>query len=147
MSAPSIDAIIQYGEISDIRMVDEPNILVQSLTITPAREKQSWKGGNLAVRALRYTNPIITFAFNAIISTVAGLANQHPGTLVTELANFEGNVYQFDPDEGIMVFEDPSRSLSLENPAETDFSVVQYPFMNSSSNTWIPSETDVPSEP
>lgn len=135
---PAIDAIIQYGDLADFDLKDEPELLVQSLEITPAREKQSWKGANQAIRALRYTNPTLTFQFNAIPSSLTGLANQHPGSEVASLLNFTGNIYQFDPDVGIMVYEDPSRSQSLENPAEVNFSVVQYPFIGASSSTWIP---------
>jgi hypothetical protein len=142
---PAIDAIIQYGEISNFRMVDEPHMLVQSLTIKPEREKQSWKSAStLAVNALRFTNPMISFAFTALISDIDGLVNQHPGTLVTELMNFSGNIYQFDPDEGIMVFEDPTRSLTLDNPAETSFSVVQYPFLGSTLDSWTPDPYEAP---
>jgi hypothetical protein len=36
---PTIDAIIKYGDISELGMLDEPDLLVQSLTITPTREK------------------------------------------------------------------------------------------------------------
>jgi hypothetical protein len=141
---PAIDAIIEYGEISAQSMVDEPSMLVQSLKITATRDKQSWKGATtLAINALRYTNPMISFAFNALVSEIAGMCNQHPGTLVTELANFAGNIYEFDPDEGIMVFEDPSRDHSLENPLETDFTVIQYPFIGNASTTWIP-DTVIP---
>ena len=133
---PTIDAIIKYGDISDLGLIDEPDLLVQSLTITPTREKQNWKGANLATRALRYTDPILTFAFTAIISAVTGFANQHPGTSVADLLNFSGNVYQFDPERGIMVFEDPSRSLTLENEPETSFNVVHYPFIGENDDSW-----------
>jgi len=141
---PAINAIIQYGEtMENSALIDEPDLLVQSLKITPAREKQSWKrAATLAIGMLRYTNPTISFAFNAIVGEVAGFANQHPGTLVTELANFavSATSYEFDPDEGIMVFEDPSRDMSLENPMETDFTVVQYPFIDSDATSWTPSD-------
>jgi hypothetical protein len=135
---PEIDAIYEYGDLSDVPLKDEPDMLIQSLTITPSREKQSWKGANLAIRALRYTNPILTFAFTAIIVDPTGLCNQHPGTQVTSLLNYVGNVYQFDPNQGILVYEDPSREMSLENPAECQFSVVQYPFVGVAGNTMIP---------
>ncbi|MFT3991055.1 MAG: hypothetical protein QM680_06550 [Luteolibacter sp.] len=128
---PALDAIIQYGELSDVSLVDEPSLLVQSLEITPARDKKDWKGANQATRALRYTNPTLKFDFNAIISDLEeeSMADQHPGTQVLSLANYTGAIYGFDSSLGIMVFEDPSRSYSLENPAETKFSVVQYPFI------------------
>lgn len=133
---PTIDAIIKYGDISDLGLIDEPDLLVQSLTITPARTKNNWLGANLATRALRYTDPILTFAFTAIISTVTGFANQHPGTSVADLLNFAGNVYQFDPERGIMVYEDPSRNLTLENEPEVSFNVVHYPFIGEVDDAW-----------
>lgn len=133
---PTIDAIIRYGDISELGLLDEPDLLVQSLTITPSREKQEWKGVNLAARALRYTNPLLTFAFTAVMTTATGLANQHPGTAVSDLLNFAGNVYQFDSERGIMVYEDPSRSLTLENEPEVSFNVVHYPFIGETDDEW-----------
>lgn len=143
---PEIEAVIQYGDIADLPLIDEPNLLVQSLEIVPARDKQSWKGGNKAIRALQYTNPTLTFQFDAIPTDPVGLANQHPGTQVDELENFAGNIYQFDPDQGIMVYEDPSRTLSIENAASTKFNVVHYPYIGESSSTWIsdPEPTTIP---
>jgi hypothetical protein len=124
------DAIITRGNIPDNgTLVDEPALLVQSLTITPAREKKTFKGAtNKAIAGIQYTNPTITFAFSCIISEETGLAAEHPGNLVTELANFAGDLHGFSAEDGIMVFEDPVRKLDTENPDMLDFSVVQYPF-------------------
>jgi hypothetical protein len=133
---PSINAIIIHGDLANLGVVDEADLLVQSLTITPGREKQSWKGANLSIKALRYTNPTLEFKFNAIIGTAAGLANQHPGTAVLSLANFTGNIYSFDSARGVMVFEDASRSLSLESPGETEFTVTHYPFVGEEDDSW-----------
>ena len=135
---PTIAAIIQYGEIGDVRVLDEPNLLVQSIAINPTREKGSWKGGNRATRALSYTDPLLTFQFTGIIVDIDGLCNQHPGTLVDSLENFTGNIYQYDPARGTTVFEDPSRSLSVENPGETEFSVVHHPFVGETDDGWEP---------
>lgn len=129
---PTVDAIIQYGAIPEGSLVDEPNVLVQSLTITPAREKREFKGGNGAIFALQYRNPIISFAFRGFVSAFAGLANAHPGSEVTELANYEAAIHGFDPADGIMVYEDPSRELDVDNPAQVSFTVVQYPFVDES---------------
>lgn len=126
---PSVDAIIQYGDLSDIELVEEPDLLVQALTITPTREKETWKGETQAIELIRFTNPLLTFSFNAIPTERAGLANQHPGTLVEHLANYEAQCYDFDPAEGIMVYEDPSMMYSLQEPGECDFDVVHYPFV------------------
>lgn len=127
---PDIDALIQYGTLPETGgPVDEPNLLVQSLTISPAREKKAYKGPNKATGALQYTDPIITFAFKAYISAAAGLAIAHPGSLVTELANFAAARHGFDPEQGIMVYEDPSDELDNENPDSVSFNVVGYPFV------------------
>lgn len=127
---PAIDAIIQYGIIPATGgPVDEANILVQSITITPAREKKAFKGPNKATQGLQYTDPTIGFAFKAIISNRAGLAIQHPGTAVTELAAFTGIVHGFDPSQGIMVYEDPTDDLTNEDPDMVNFTVTSYPFV------------------
>lgn len=131
---PALDAIIQYGDIGTTGLLDEPSLLVQSLSVKPTREKQTWKGTNLATRAIRYTDPMLAFEFKAIISENSDMADQHPGTQVLELANYAGDIYGFDATLGIMVFEDPTRDLTLENPSETSFTVMQYPFVGDESS-------------
>ncbi len=132
---PAVDAIIQYGDIGTTGLVDEPSLLVQSISIKATREKQAWKGPNLATRALRYTDPQLSFEIKAIISENTDLADQHPGTQVLDLANYAGDIYGFDATLGIMVFEDPSRDLTIENPSETSFTVRQYPFVGEDSSS------------
>jgi hypothetical protein len=110
-------------------MVDEPDILVQSLTITPAREKKLFKGPNKATQGIQLTDPTISFAFKGIISTAAGLADQHPGTVIAELANFADTIHGFDPGDGIILYEDPSREYGLDDPAMVSFTATQYPFV------------------
>jgi hypothetical protein len=39
-----VEAIIEYGDLSDVPLFDEPDLLVQAMTITPTREKEVWKG-------------------------------------------------------------------------------------------------------
>ena len=127
---PDVDAIIQHGSLPDgLTIIDEPDLLVQNVTFTPTREKKTHKGGNKATKAVQYTDPILTIGFKAIISEVAGFADQHPGTLVTDLANYAAPVHGFDPAQGVMVYEDPVRTLDTDNPAEVTFNVVQYPFV------------------
>lgn len=111
-------------------MVDEPALLVQSLTITPSREKKTYKGATTkAVEGIQYTNPMLTFAFSCYVSEETGLAVEHPGGLVDELANFGAEMHGFDPADGILVFEDPVRKMDLENPDALDFNVVSYPYV------------------
>jgi len=127
---PDVDAIIQHGVIPSAGLlVDEANMLVQSLTITPAREEKAFKGANRATQGLLYTNPTLAFAFKAIISDVSGLADQHPGTEVTELANFAGDIHGFDPDQGTLIYKDPSREEDNDNPDMVNFTIAHFPFV------------------
>lgn len=127
---PAVDAIIQHGAIpSTGGMVDEADLLIQSLTTTPRREEKRFKGGNKATQGLQYTDPTLTFAFKAIISDTAGLAVQHPGTTVTSLMNFQSAVHGFDPADGILVYKDPVREQDTENPDMISFTVEHFPFV------------------
>jgi len=127
---PAVDLIIKHGEIPSIDSpVDEPNILVNSLTITPSREKKTYKGESNSTVGLTFTDPLLTFAFDGYIKTNAGFADQHPGTAVASLANFDASTFGFDPADGVMVYEDPSRECTTEEIAKAKFNVVQYPFV------------------
>ena len=122
--------IIQHGTLGTIDCpVDEPNILVNSLTLTPSREKKEYKKGKGCVGALRFQNPILSFGFDGYIQNLAGLADQHPGTAVNSLANYQAPTYGFDPGDGVMVYEDPSRECTNEDLAKAKLNVVQYPFV------------------
>ena len=128
MATPA--AIITHGNIpSDITLLDEPNMLVQSLTITPSRTKKEYRGANRATQGLEYTDPKLSFQFEAYVSSRAGLCTQHPGTEVTSLANFSAAHFGFDPADGILVYEDPSSRQNLEDPEMINFSVLHYPFV------------------
>lgn len=129
---PAVDAIIQHGAIpSTGGMVDEPDLLVQSLTITPVREEKRYKGANKATQGILYTDPTLQFGFKAIISEKQGLADQHPGTAVAALANFTAptTIHGFDPADGIMVYKDPSDEMDDENPDMINFTVEHFPFV------------------
>lgn len=125
------DCIIQHGTLPELDCpVDEPNLLVQSVRFVPARTKREFRNAQGCVRALRFVDPQLTIEFNAQVGSIAGLADQHPGTAVTDLANYDGTVHGFDPAAGVMVYEDPTR----ECPPDGDlmsitFSVIQYPFV------------------
>lgn len=127
---PDVEAIIQHGPFPDnAEIIDEPNLLVQDVVYTPRRDKKTYKGGNQCTQALRYVDPTMSVAIKAIISEFSGLADQHPGTLVTDLLNFATPIHQFDPSQGILVYEDPVRNLGTDNPAEVNFNVMHYPFV------------------
>ena len=127
---PDVDAIIQYGSLpADGTLVDEPNLLVQSLSVKPAREKKEYKGFNRAAQGLSYTNPTLALDFKAYVATAAGLAIQHPGTQVTELANYAAARHGFDPTQGILIYEDVSDDFSNEDADMVNFTVMHYPFV------------------
>jgi hypothetical protein len=127
---PTPAARIVHGNLpNDVSLLDEPDMLVQSLTITPSREKKEYKGANGAVQGLEYKNPLMSFAFESYISERTGLCDQHPGTTVATLTNFAAARFGFDPTDGIMVFEDPSTTQNLEDPETISFTIVHYPFV------------------
>ena len=125
------DCIIQHGTLPELDCpVDEPNLLVQSVRFVPARTKREFRNAQGCVRALRFVDPQLTIEVNAQVGSIAGLANQHPGTAVESLANFTEPVHGFDPTDGVMVYEDPTRECPPEGELMTiQFSVVQYPFV------------------
>jgi hypothetical protein len=131
----AVDALIQHGNIPLSSLEDEsnaltPDILVQSLTITAARDEKAYLNAAGATFGLEYRNPTITFAFDGYLSNkTLGLANKHPGTAVTTLANFTVLTYGFDPNDGTMIFMDPNRTETNTEMAKTTFSVKQYPFV------------------
>lgn len=132
---PAVDALIQHGNIPLSSLEDEsnaltPDILVQSLTITASRDEKAYLNAAGATFGLEYRNPTITFAFDGYLSNkTLGLANKHPGTAVTTLANFTVLTYGFDPNDGTMIFMDPNRTETNTEMAKTTFSVKQYPFV------------------
>lgn len=125
-----VDAIIQHGGLpASETLLDEANLLVQSLTVTAAREKKAFRGVNRATGAVQFTDPTLTFAVKGYVATAGGFTNQHPGTQVTELANYAAARRGFDPAEGMMIYEDPSDELTVEDADMTSFNVVHYPFV------------------
>jgi hypothetical protein len=126
----ALDAIIEYGTLpAQDFPIDEPNILLDSLSIDPKRDKKEYKGPDKVIRALRYQNPTIEFDFKGTIAAVSGLTDKHPGTLVDSLANFAADIHGFANDNGIMVYEDPKREGGNEDAAKCSFKIIQYPFV------------------
>ena len=125
-----VEAIIKHGNIPETGgLVDEPNMLVQNLSIKATREEKMFKGANKATQGVLETDPKLTFEFKAIISEYAGLCDAHPGTAVTELANFAAAIHGFDATEGTMIYKDPSRDMDTENPDMVNFTVLHLPFV------------------
>lgn len=132
---PAFDCRIDHGNFASgtgCDPVDEPGVLVNSLTIAAAREKKLVKGADSCTHGIRFQDPTLTFSFDGYISSTGAddLSNLHPGTAVASLANFNEVIHGFDPTDGVMVIEDPSRQLSSEEICKTTFSIVQYPMVN-----------------
>lgn len=125
-----VSPTIKHGVLPDLDLVDETNLLVQSVELAPNREKREIKGGNAGVKALRFVNPTFRIGFSAIPSAISGLADQHPGTKITGgLANYQSARHGFDPSEGLIIYEDPATSLGVDSEPTVNFSGMQYPLL------------------
>lgn len=125
-------------------MLDEVGFAVKSLTITPSRTKKTYKGASGATFALRFIDPLITFSFTGMRAPFAPPAGtppvdaqnigwKHPGTGVDSLLNFAAEYRGYDPTLGVLIYEEPEDTFNGEDPAETTFDVVQYPFVEAGS--------------
>lgn len=132
---PAVSAIIQHGNIPASTLVDEsnsttPDVLVQSLTISATRESKEYKAAGGYVFAVEERNPVITFAFDGYVSVKDGLADEHPGTAVTSLANFTESTFGFAPGDGTLIYRNPVRTETIDELAKVTFDVVQMPFVS-----------------
>ncbi len=126
---PALDIILTQGTIANHGLVDEPNILVESLTVTPERDEKMYKSGTGATTAYGARDPKISFEFSGWVKAKAGLADQHPGTTVASLANYQGAKNGFDNTMGVMIFKDFSSDQSPDDPEKIKFKVLQLPFI------------------
>lgn len=128
-----IAAIIEHGVKPNYDVLDETGVLVKSLSIKPTRESVERKGGQRLVVYVREENPMMTLDFKGSIiadsnGAAVGFANQHPGTTVTSLANFTGDIHGFNPSDGKIIYKDPVRDLSDgEEEPQISFTAKQYP--------------------
>jgi hypothetical protein len=125
-----MEAIIQHGALPTTKFVDEPDLLLQSLTIAPQRTEGRYRGPNKATQVLTYSDPGTDLQFSGIIKNVNRLANRGPGAAVWALANYAFETHGFDPADGMMIYRDPARNLtSDETPDSVDFTVSHLPFV------------------
>jgi hypothetical protein len=131
-------SILQWGDLPDTSLLDEVGFAVKSLTIKAARTKKLYKNGKGATFAARFIDPIITFSFTGMRApfddtigppTPENIGWKHPGVEVAPILNFADTYRGFDPDLGVLIHEEPEDSLNGEDPTETKFDVVQYPFI------------------
>jgi len=126
-----MDAIIINGTLpsSAAGLVNEDNLLIESLTLTPDREMVLHKGANGAVAASEHRNPTFTLDFKGTPTARTGLANGHPGDVLASVANFQSARHGFDPTDGKIIFMEPKTTLSQTRTDEFTFKATQFPFM------------------
>lgn len=126
-----MDAIIFNGTLPDAAagLVDEPNLLIESCTLTPGRELVVHKGANGAVAATEHRNPTMELDFKGTTTSRSGLANGHPGDVIAALENFGSARHGFDPTDGTILMLDPKTTLSQTKSDEFSFKATQYPFL------------------
>jgi hypothetical protein len=124
-----VQAIIEHGARPAYDLEDETGVLVTKLSIKPTREYVERKNSQRMVSYIRAENPRITFEFTGIIvgESASGFADQHPGTAITTLANFQSSIHGFSPTEGKIIFKDPSRELSDSEDPQVSFTAEMYP--------------------
>ena len=124
-----VQAIIEHGARPAYDLSDETGVLVQKLSIKPTREYVERKNSQRMVAYVRAENPRISFEFSGIIvgDSATGFADQHPGTAITALANFQGAIHGFSPTDGKIIYKDPMRELSDTDEPQVSFSAEMFP--------------------
>ena len=124
-----VQAIIEHGTRPAYDLTDETGVLVTKLSIKPTREYVERKNSQRMVSYVRAENPRITFEFSGIIvgNSATGFADQHPGTAITALANFQSSVHGFSPTEGKIIYKDPTRALSDTDEPQVSFTAEMFP--------------------
>ena len=140
---PAVSANIGLGQEYDSAvatfMIDEfpngatsgtPYLLVQSLTISGAREERRYKGANRATQYLEFSDPILDMAFDAYVLSLDDLATSHPGTVYsTPPSNYRENFHGFSSADGQIVYLDPVTTGSVEEMRKVAFTTRQFPFV------------------
>lgn len=132
-------SILQWGDLPETSLLDEVGFAVKSLTVKPTRTKKLYMNGKGAVFGARFVNPLITFSFTGMRAAPgvggSGIGYLHPGVGIGSggLLNFADDYRGFDPSIGVLIHEEPEDTFNGEDPAETKFDVVQYPFIETGS--------------
>jgi len=124
-----VQAIIEHGARPAYDLADESGVLVNKLSIKPTREYVERKNSQRMVAYVRAENPRITFEFSGVIvgEGASGFADQHPGTAITALANFQSAIHGFSPTEGRIIYKDPTRELSDTDEPQVSFTAEMFP--------------------
>lgn len=114
-------------------IVNEPNLLVNSVKRKPTREKVQKKGvTSKAVERARYTNPILTITMDVVVQQQSGLGSLGVGSAVSGgLANFNGLWREHNPSEGKIILDDVDDSAEAEgeDPLTSTLVFGHYPFI------------------
>jgi hypothetical protein len=130
-------ATIEHG-LTEILPVDETGLLTSDASITPARVKRAYAGGDGSTQALLFVDPTLVLTVNGRLtaSPSSGLLTTEIGeALVTAPSNFAifgTSVFGHDLATGTIVYEEAGRTLSQGDQAMHRFTAVHYPFVTNS---------------
>jgi hypothetical protein len=127
---PAPPARVDYGTFTASDAVNEPNLLVQTVTATSSKEEKWWKDITSDADVLgRASNRGLGYAIKAYVKTVAGFVTQAIGTTVASLQNFATAHRGFDPASGIMIFDEPVDTFNIGDLRQCDFTVKHKPYV------------------
>ena len=120
-------------------LVDEVNVLVNSVTVSASRDETEYTNPDGCVTGIKMFNPKLEWSLsgNPLARTAGGttdFSNVAPGTQVGGLtsfpfANFGAEIFGQDPADGICIAKEPSLSSSKGSDPEMSWTVTCYPHM------------------
>lgn len=125
-------ALITAGTLASTAFpADEANMLVQSATLTPTKEKREYKGANAkgSVVAVQWRNPTATLAIDGYLTALAGFAVQEIGTSISTHVNWTniGTAAGITVADADAYFEDPVISATNDEQMKLSFKMMLYP--------------------
>ncbi len=125
-------ALITVGTLANTAFPsDEANMLVQSVTLTPAKTKTEYKGANAkgGVVAVQYRTATAKLALDGFLTSFAGFAVQEIGTDCATHVNLTaiGTAAGIVISAADLLFEDPVISGTNEESIKLSFSMMVYP--------------------
>lgn len=120
-------------------LVDEVNVLVNSVTVSASRDETEYTSPDGCVTGIKMFNPKLEWSLsgNPLAQTAGGttdFSNVAPGTQVGNgtsfpFANFGTEIFGQDPTDGMCLAKEPSLSSSKGSDPEMSWTVTCYPHM------------------
>jgi hypothetical protein len=125
-------ALITHGTLATTDFPsDEANMMVQSSTLTPAKEKREYKSSVTkgGIQAVQYRTATAKLALDSYLTQLAGFAVQEIGTDVATCANLTaiGTAAGIVIADADMFFEDPVISGTVDEAIKFSMTVAVYP--------------------